>query len=123
MNALNYSRTYIEFSIGLDDTDSLQGMCTTYLGTKIFFHLVKTETLIEICQFPYLIRHNPNVPNRTKGNGSVVIKGKIDTGMISWLQTTVLMLFNNYAQIQDENTNPGLVIWYGAITKELMKFC
>ena len=36
---------------GIDDTDSLEGMCTTYLGGKVFQRLVNAYPLILIEDF------------------------------------------------------------------------
>ncbi|TLZ73059.1 MAG: hypothetical protein E6K14_06040 [Methanobacteriota archaeon] len=44
--------------IGVDDTDSLQGMCTTFLATELVTELTKDRDLIG---YPRLVRLNPNV--------------------------------------------------------------
>lgn len=120
-NNNKYKENYIPFSLGIDDTDSSQGMCTTYLGTKLFLHLHRNP-LIEIQELPFLIRLNPNTPFRTKGNGSVIIYGSIHVSAISWLQSTVSKYVMKFSQLDSETTNPGLLIWYGIISKELQEF-
>ena len=55
--------------IGIDDTDSPKGMCTTFLSYKIVKFLEKQE--IQFMDFPSLIRFNPNIPWKTRGNGAV----------------------------------------------------
>ena len=55
--------------VGIDDTDSRLGMCTTYLAYRIAGELRARGD--EIAQYPRLIRLNPNVPWRTRGNGAV----------------------------------------------------
>ena len=58
--------------IGLDDTDSQFGHCTTHLG----FQIVRALTN-EGCVFgtyPRLVRLNPNVPFKTRGNAAVCIE-------------------------------------------------
>src|SRR5437879_7165543 len=57
--------------IGIDDTDSLQGMCTTYLATEIVRDLTQEFDLIG---FPRLVRLNPNIPWKTRGNGAVCLR-------------------------------------------------
>ena len=59
-------------NIGFDDTDSPTGMCTTFLAYKIVDLLKKQET--EFLDFPKLIRFNPNIPWKTRGNGAVSLK-------------------------------------------------
>src|SRR5690348_17412068 len=57
--------------IGVDDTDSLQGMCTTFLATEI----VRDLTLdLDLIGYPRLVRLNPNIPWKTRGNGAVCIR-------------------------------------------------
>jgi len=55
--------------IGIDDTDSPKGMCTTFLSYKIVKFLEKEK--IQFMDFPSLIRFNPNNPWKTRGNGAV----------------------------------------------------
>ncbi len=56
--------------IGIDDTDSPRGMCTTYLGTI----LKKTleQELDESVELR-LIRLNPTIEFKTRGNASICI--------------------------------------------------
>ena len=57
--------------IGVDDTDSLHGMCTTFLATEIVRELTQGYDLIG---YPRLVRLNPNIPWKTRGNGAVCIR-------------------------------------------------
>ncbi len=57
--------------IGVDDTDSLQGMCTTFLATEIVRDLTQDFDLIG---YPRLVRLNPNIPWKTRGNGAICIR-------------------------------------------------
>ena len=57
--------------IGVDDTDSLQGMCTTFLATEIVRDLSADFDLIG---YPRLVRLNPNIPWKTRGNGAVCLR-------------------------------------------------
>src|SRR5437867_6347095 len=56
--------------IGVDDTDSLHGMCTTFLATEIVRDLTEDFDLIGA---PRLVRLNPNIPWKTRGNGAVCV--------------------------------------------------
>src|SRR3989442_4328458 len=57
--------------IGVDDTDSLQGMCTTFLATEIVRDLTEDYDLIG---YPRLVRLNPNIPWKTRGNGAICLR-------------------------------------------------
>ena len=60
--------------VGFDDTDSPKGMCTTFLAYKIVEYLQKQDS--EFLDYPRLIRFNPNIPWKTRGNGAVSLKIK-----------------------------------------------
>lgn len=55
--------------IGLDDTDSRLGGCTTYLASEIIRRLHNQDA--RFVDYPRLIRLNPNIPWKTKGNAAV----------------------------------------------------
>ncbi|MFA6710407.1 MAG: tRNA(Ile)(2)-agmatinylcytidine synthase [Candidatus Methanomethylophilaceae archaeon] len=57
--------------VAVDDTDSLNGNCTTFLATEIIKEMIKDHDLIE---HPRLVRLNPAVPWKTRGNGSLVMQ-------------------------------------------------
>ena len=85
--------------LGIDDTDSLKGGCTTYLAARVCekFHTVT---------YPRLIRLNPNIPFKTRGNGAVAINVP-QSG--SSVKAFVLDLVRRYAHLDDPKTNPGVV--------------
>ncbi|MEC8875549.1 MAG: DNA-binding protein, partial [Candidatus Thermoplasmatota archaeon] len=53
--------------IGIDDTDSTKGGCTTWLATEIIAELSE----FDLIGSPRLVRLNPNVPWKTRGNAAV----------------------------------------------------
>ncbi|AIZ57314.1 tRNA(Ile2) 2-agmatinylcytidine synthetase TiaS [Candidatus Methanoplasma termitum] len=57
--------------VAVDDTDSLRGNCTTFLATEILSVLSKEMDLIG---YPRLIRLNPAVPWKTRGNASLSMR-------------------------------------------------
>jgi len=68
--------------VAFDDTDSRDGRCTTYLAFKILEHLKKKED-IHLVDYPLLIRLNPNIPWKTRGNGAVCLRLKVqDAGRV-----------------------------------------
>ena len=58
--------------VGIDDTDSLEGGCTTYLSSKVIDELSDLSLIGE----PRLVRLNPNVPWKTRGNGAIALTFK-----------------------------------------------
>ena len=53
--------------IGIDDTDSVDGGCTTWVATEI----IRELSDFDLIGAPRLVRLNPNVPWKTRGNGAV----------------------------------------------------
>lgn len=74
LTATIFCRSYVAIVVpathlGFDDTDSPQGMCTTYLATLMLDEL-RDYDLIGL---PRLVRLNPNVPWKTRGNAAVCL--------------------------------------------------
>ena len=62
----------MRYLLGIDDTDSRFGHCTTHLG-----YLMASELARMGCTFstyPRLVRLNPNVPFKTRGNAAVCVE-------------------------------------------------
>jgi tRNA(Ile2)-agmatinylcytidine synthase len=55
--------------LAFDDTDSAAGGCTTHLA----FHVLLALPELALTGMPRLVRLNPNVPWKTRGNGAVVL--------------------------------------------------
>ena len=105
-------------NIGFDDTDSPKGMCTTFLAYKIVDLLQKQKT--EFLDFPRLIRFNPNIPWKTRGNGAVSIR--IKTKNPSKVKNQIKNLVSKYSDIKN-GANPGLVFFESdAIPTEFTNF-
>ncbi|HYT00984.1 MAG TPA: tRNA(Ile)(2)-agmatinylcytidine synthase [Thermoplasmata archaeon] len=116
--------------IGVDDTDSLEGMCTTFLATELVRDLTEDYDLIG---YPRLVRLNPNIPWKTRGNGAICLRfgrgvgGRTVVGEIHdrpiWAfarargrdePTRVLdrveRLVERRSELRDPTTNPGFCI-------------
>ena len=105
-------------NIGFDDTDSPTGMCTTFLAYKIVDLLQKQKT--EFLDFPKLIRFNPNIPWKTRGNGAVSLK--IKTNQPSKIKKQIKNLVSKYSDTKN-GANPGLVFFENdIIPSEFTKF-
>jgi tRNA(Ile2)-agmatinylcytidine synthase len=92
--------------IGFDDTDSPKGMCTTFLAYKIVDYLKKQDS--EFLDFPRLIRFNPNIPWKTRGNGAVSLK--IRTKNPFKIKNKIKNFVSKYSDTKN-GANPGLVFY------------
>ena len=107
--------------IGIDDTDSLTGGCTTYIGARLVYRLER-ETKAKFIDYPNLIRLNPNIPYKTRGNGAICLRINIDKSMIEEVETIVIEEVEENADLKCEETHPGIVFFIGNIPFELKKF-
>lgn len=104
--------------IGFDDTDSLKGSCTTYLATELINRLHKK---VEFLDFPRLIRNNPNIPWKTRGNGAIAITISVEEEQIDSVISTSIDTIEELHQ-DSPDTNPGIVFFKDKIPDEIIKF-
>ena len=107
------------FYIGIDDTDSPDGMCTTFLASTILNEF--RDNGIEIVGYPRLIRLNPFARFKTRGNGGVSFKLGMDQN-IDLAKEIVLKYVSELSMFDCDNTNPGVVFYQGEITDEMIDY-
>lgn len=90
--------------IGIDDTDSNEGMCTTYLGALL---LEELEAFGKVKKPPLLVRLNPTIPHKTRGNAAVALR--LETGCPEKVMDHVISRIEEFARLDCEKTNPGAV--------------
>ena len=113
--------------VGVDDTDSRDEMCTTYIGLRLAALMNN-----QILGYPRLVRLNPNIPYKTRGNGAVCMnlgighgKGNVigrfhgndiishDEGNSSHLEentkSSIISIVNELYVHNNPDTNPGIV--------------
>ena len=104
--------------IGIDDTDSPKGMCTTFLAYKIVKFLEKNK--VQFVDYPSLIRFNPNIPWKTRGNGAVRLS--IKTNNPKKIKNKITKFVVDYSETKN-GANPGLVFYENEIvTPSFHKF-
>jgi len=101
--------------VGLDDTDSSEGMCTTFLTYKMV-QLIRDR--VRFLDYPNLIRHNPNIPWKTRGNASLVLRmeSEIDEDSLFSLFEGTLRKF-----ARSVHANSGLVFLRGRKVPEKLR--
>jgi tRNA(Ile2)-agmatinylcytidine synthase len=90
--------------IGVDDTDSQFGRCTTHLGFQMVRALRKKGCLFGT--YPRLVRLNPNIPFKTRGNAAVCIEFECGDPDVAFEVAQSLLLKN--ADVEN-GANSGLV--------------
>src|SRR5512136_1382667 len=94
----------IDMLIGIDDTDSPAGMCTTYLGAVLARRLIREHMQVREAR---LVRLNPNVTYKTRGNAAIAldVAGDPDRAFAIACETV-----EELADFSCDNTNPGVVV-------------
>jgi tRNA(Ile2)-agmatinylcytidine synthase len=107
--------------IGLDDTDSTRKGCTTYVAALLVEKLQKLgATFID---YPNLIRLNPNVPWKTRGNGALCLRIKYNENDETEIKETVIGTVEEHADLEFRGTDPGIVFFKKArIPREVKLF-
>ena len=105
--------------IGIDDTDSPDGMCTTYLASQIINRFEGNG--IELVGYPRLIRLNPFARHKTRGNGGVALRIENDD-KADLAKAIVLEEVEKLSMFDCDNTNPGVIFYEGEITKEMQDY-
>ncbi|ASJ11185.1 tRNA(Ile2) 2-agmatinylcytidine synthetase [Thermococcus sp. P6] len=105
--------------IGIDDTDSPEGMCTTYIGALLYREISR---MAEPLGLPRLIRLNPNVPYKTRGNGAVAMTFEASEDALQEIKDLVLKKVGELSDLSHENTNPGVAFLRGDVPGELREF-
>ena len=122
--------------IGVDDTDSSEGMCTTYLAPQILLKLN-----LDLIGFPRLVRLNPNIPWKTRGNAAIALRvgkgigekrkvGEFKGEEIYSYQRgkevdydnildNVKEIVEKFAIFDDKKTSPGIVITKKKLTEKI----
>src|SRR5665648_562942 len=92
--------------VAIDDTDSRAGGCTTYIAS-----LVVQRFRESVVGYPLLVRLNPTIPYKTRGNGAVAIRFKADLSdeVCAVIRDFVIDTVSRLSYVDDENTNPGVV--------------
>ncbi len=107
--------------VGIDDTDSSEGMCTTYISAVVMDELKHCG--FQLLGNPRLIRLNPFAPFKTRGNGAISFNLILKSGKeAEKAKKLILNHVENLSHLQHENTNPGVVFHDGLITPELKAF-
>ena len=106
--------------IGLDDTDSGKGMCTTYVMARIIDE-IKERGLGRLVGYPKLVRLNPACPYKTRGNAALA--ALFETDNPAKVKELAVRLVSDLAELREEETDPGIVFYdRGEVPPEVTDF-
>lgn len=108
--------------IGLDDTDTPYGGCTTHLASLLLVKLLR-EFRVQPIDYPNIIRLNPAVPWKTRGNGSVVLRLLVEENIINDIfdlcVNYTLEYLEEFSKGWRSFSNPTLAILIGEVPGEV----
>lgn len=89
--------------LGIDDTDSPRGMCTTYLGAVLAGRLIRVNVPVREAR---LVRLNPNVPFKTRGNAAICLE---TGGNLREVFRMACRAVEDFGELTQDETRPGVV--------------
>jgi tRNA(Ile2)-agmatinylcytidine synthase len=101
------AQNQIQMHIGIDDTDSTRGGCTTYIAALLTAELKQLGA--KFLDYPNLIRLNPNVPWKTRGNGALCLRVEFDAALEEQIKETAVCLVEEYSDLSCKGTDPAIV--------------
>ncbi|MEX0569261.1 MAG: DUF1743 domain-containing protein [Candidatus Njordarchaeota archaeon] len=96
--------------VGLDDFDSPYGMCTTYAGTLLVEELLKMHN-VEFMDYPLLVRLDPNIPMKTRGNASIGLRMRIAANNVDNVKRFILEKLGKMSHFFFRKTQPAVVFY------------
>ncbi|TMI34269.1 DUF1743 domain-containing protein [Candidatus Bathyarchaeota archaeon] len=109
-----------EFHIGIDDTDSRLAGCTTYTAALLFQELVSQG--FKPLDFPWLVRLNPNIPWKTRGNGALSLHLSMEDGRLEEVKKIAVAAVERTSDLNQRATDPAVVFLKGLISNSLREF-
>jgi tRNA(Ile2)-agmatinylcytidine synthase len=110
----------VNLHVGLDDTDSPSRGCTTYVAALIIEKM--RELGVFFMDYPALVRLNPNVPWKTRGNGALCLRITCKPRLLDKVKESVIEQVEEQSDLSYEGTDPGIVFLTGNVPKEIEAF-
>ena len=107
--------------IGIDDTDSPRKGCTTYIAVLLVEKLTRLGA--EFVDYPNLVRLNPNVPWKTRGNGALCLRIECEEVLVEKVKEAVIEAVEENSDFDYAGTDPGIVFFpKKVVSKEVRNF-
>ncbi len=110
----------VKLHIGFDDTDSPNGGCTTYIAALLVEKL--SSMGVSFTEYPSLIRLNPNVPWKTRGNGALCLRLICAENIVDIIKETILDTVEANSELSYGGTDPGVVFIFEDVSQEIRDF-
>jgi len=111
---------FIKLHIGFDDTDSPRMGCTTYVAALLVEKLC--ELGVSFLDYPNLVRLNPNVPWKTRGNGALCLRVQCPLELVEEIVGIVVDTVEENSDLGYAGTDPGAVFLFNDVPGEVRIF-
>ena len=102
--------------VGLDSTDDSKGGCTTHVLSRVVRLLIRKEEL-RFLDFPRLVRLNPNIPWKTRGNGAVAVVLSVPENLVEEVVDSVSSLVESLTRSEETS----LIFYKGVPSRKVRK--
>lgn len=112
--------SYDVLHVGIDSVDSWSGGCTTHF---VFEGLrdVAYRLHVKLLDYPLLVRLNPNIPWRTRGNGAVCLRLKIRSDEVAIFERLLELKLRSYTD-KLYDCDPVVALLYGGLHGDFLSF-
>ncbi|MEM1997006.1 MAG: DUF1743 domain-containing protein, partial [Candidatus Bathyarchaeia archaeon] len=110
----------MKLHIGFDDTDSPRGGCTTYVAALMIERFCSMG--VQFADYPNLIRLNPNVPWKTRGNGALCLRIICEDSLYEDVKEEAIKVIEENSDLSYRGTDPGIVFLVGEVPEEIERF-
>jgi len=110
----------VQLHIGIDDTDSKKGGCTTYIAARLVEKLEKIG--VAFLDYPNIIRLNPNIPYKTRGNAAVALRVMSRNSTCNSIVEAILEEIEENSHLGRRGTEPAVVILRGRPSSAIKMF-
>jgi len=94
--------------------------CTTYVAALLIERLKHLN--VRFIDYPHLIRLNPNIPWKTRGNGALCLRFRCDIDQLWKIEDETLDVIENNSDLEHGKTDPGAVFFFGDVPTEVREF-
>jgi tRNA(Ile2)-agmatinylcytidine synthase len=100
----------LRYYLGLDSTDSIKGGCTTWTFSKIIDRIYELDGLVVFNDYPRLIRLNPNIPFKTRGNAALSISFDCSLAIDDLLEECKSVIIPDIEAFKVDEKQPGMIL-------------
>ncbi|MCD6084364.1 MAG: DUF1743 domain-containing protein [Desulfurococcales archaeon] len=110
--------------IGIDDIDSPSGGCTTHAAYRLVKELLHNFRDLRLIDYPNLVRLNPAIPFKTRGNGAVSIRVAVRRELIGEVIELVVKSVRDYVRSYEYRSDEdyGVAVLIGDVPDILKSF-